>query len=154
MTTDRPPFPRTTCACPDDQAACARPAYLIPSDLAPLLDAAAQLFPLSHPRATLRASRGALVLGPDGIRRIPTIVPATRDGRCIFQARDGRCRVHAVKPFGCAYFDRHMADADSEPRSLWGLHAIEGDPAYSAARAQLAPTGTADHPTASHSPPP
>jgi hypothetical protein len=57
--------------------------------------------------------------------RIPTLVPARRpDGACLFLTTAGECAIHAVAPFGCAFFDAHMATAEADQRSQLGLRAI------------------------------
>jgi len=77
-------------------------------------------------RAHLTApSPGALVLRRGQVGRIPTLVPARRlDGACIFLTKAGRCAIHAVAPFGCAFFDAHMPQAEADWRSKRGLQDI------------------------------
>lgn len=71
------------------------------------------------------SAAGALVRSRGRPFRIPTLVPARRpDGACTFLTADGRCAVHAVSPFGCAFFDTHMADAEADRRSRHGLQAV------------------------------
>ena len=80
---------------------------------------------LSWARRHLLASPGALVMSRGRAFRIPTLVPARRpDGACVFLTAAGRCAVHAVSPFGCAFFDAHMADAEADRRSKRGLQAV------------------------------
>ncbi len=48
----------------------------------------------------------------------PKLVPARQaNGHCQW-FRDGGCTVHAVAPFGCAYFDAHMMPEEVERRGL------------------------------------
>jgi hypothetical protein len=50
---------------------------------------------------------------------IPTLAPAARaDGSCHW-LEGGRCSIHAVSPFGCAYIDAHMSNSDTERRSVF-----------------------------------
>jgi len=70
--------------------------------------------------------------------RIGTIVPKVDEqGRCIFLTEDQRCSIHAVAPFGCAYFDTHMAADEGHARSIWGLRTIQSDPEYLSLREAL-----------------
>jgi len=57
--------------------------------------------------------------------RIHTLVPARRpDGACLFLTEAGHCAIHAVSPFGCAFFDSHMTHAEVNSRSKQGLLAV------------------------------
>ena len=122
--------PRTVCACPGCSAGCRHlPGYLVPADLDRLrthLAPGEEL--LAWARNCLLASPGALVARGGTLFRIPTLVPARRpDGACLFLTEDGRCAVHAVAPFGCAFFDAHQAAAEAGPRSAAGLRAVLAD---------------------------
>jgi hypothetical protein len=118
---------RTACACPDCTRSCRHiPGYLVPADLERLHR---HLAPGQDLRAWakqhLLASPGALVVRRGRPSRILTLVPARRpDGACLFLTEDGRCAVHAVSPFGCAFFDAHMAKAEADRRSKLGLQAV------------------------------
>jgi hypothetical protein len=74
----------------------------------------------------LLASPGATVLDSGQVRQIPTLVPARRgDGACLFlDGRDG-CSIHGVSPFGCAFFDVHQSNEESDRRSGYGLAEID-----------------------------
>ena len=120
-------FPRTICACAECTNNCRHmPGYLIPADL----DGIAQhLSPgedlLAWAGRYLLASPGALVARGRKIFRIPTLVPARRfDRACAFLTVDDRCAIHAIAPFGCAFFDSHMNSEEADRRSTRGLHAI------------------------------
>lgn len=123
-------YPRTVCACPDCGAGCRHlPGYLVPADLDRLRD---HLAPgedlLSWASRHLLASPGALVARAGTVFRIPTLVPARRsDGACLFLTEAGHCGIHAVAPFGCAFFDTHMAVSAADARSSAGLRAVLGD---------------------------
>jgi hypothetical protein len=120
-------FYRTQCDCPECTRSCRHvPAYLIPADLerthrclAPEQDFR------GWARQHLLASPGALVLRGGRAFRIPTLVPARRPGgACVFLTAEGRCAIHAVSPFGCAFFDSHMPHAECDRRSKRGLQAV------------------------------
>jgi hypothetical protein len=67
---------------------------------------------LQFARENLHASEGARVTTDDGrVVSLPTLVPAAQPGgHCKFLVA-GRCAVHAVSPFGCAFIDAHQAEA-------------------------------------------
>jgi hypothetical protein len=54
----------------------------------------------------------------------------------VFLTADDRCSIHAVAPFGCAYFDTHMSYARAHPRSLWLVYSTS-HAGYQALRNQL-----------------
>ena len=126
-------FTRTSCACRDCSVNCRFiPGFLVPEDLESLHHATApHLLPADWARRHLLASPGALVASPQrGVFRIRTLVPARRsDGACTFLAADDRCTVHAVAPYGCAFFDAHMDQNDGVRRSREGLIAVAQDAA-------------------------
>jgi Fe-S-cluster containining protein len=83
------------------------------------------------------ASPGALVMNADGvIRRVGSITPQMRKGRCVFLDEHNRCRIHAVAPFGCSHFDTHMPYNVAHPRSVW-LAQSTMEPRYQALRNEL-----------------
>jgi hypothetical protein len=94
---------RSECACEGCTVNCRfMPGFLIPSDLGRMIPVTAD--PFAWAVENLQASPGALVARDGRTFRIPTLVPASRsDGSCI-HLRDGRCNIHAVSPFGCAFF--------------------------------------------------
>ena len=137
-------FNRTSCACPDCSVSCRFvPGYLVPDDLLRLYIAVNDGWPVFDARRSmlewaerhLRASPGALVAREDERTnrmtyfRIPTLVPATQDGlpACHWLAKDGKCQVHDNAPFGCAFMDAHMGEAEGTNRSAAGLRAIAED---------------------------
>lgn len=116
-----PPFERTICACDQCVQCCKKqPGPLAPSDIAKISSIVTQ--PLKE---LLCDSPGALAKFKeekiDVIRRIRTIVPQMRQGKCVFLTEDNKCGIHAVAPFGCAYFDTHMEKEEGQKRSVW-LH--------------------------------
>jgi Fe-S-cluster containining protein len=84
------------------------------------------------------ASPGSLVkhLATGKIERVGTITPKRVKGRCVFLTEDDRCSIHAVAPFGCAYFDTHMSMEQAHPRSLWLVDSTKRED-YQALRDQL-----------------
>jgi|SRR5215469_13353533 len=117
---------RTSCACQACKQCCrVLSAWLIPSDLERLIPRGAD--PLEWAQSNLLASPGPLVVQvveqkflsrsepPKCERRfvrrrfrVPGLVLAAKaDGSCKFLSATGRCRIHAVSPFGCAFFDGH-----------------------------------------------
>src|SRR5262249_2873753 len=120
-------FCRTQCDCPKCTRCCQHiPGYLIPADLermhrhlAPGQDL--RFWAKEH----LLASPGALVVRGGRSFRIPTLVPARRpDGACVCLTATSQCSIHPLSPFGCAFFDSHMAQAEADRRSKRGLHAV------------------------------
>lgn len=120
---------RTTCDCKLCQVACTLlPGYLVPSDLEKLPQGNLLEWAKEH----LRASPGFKVASTEkrfeGITiRVGTLVPArVSSGACHWYV-GGRCEVHAVSPFGCAYFDEHQSDAEADKRRRLGLVLVRDD---------------------------
>jgi len=66
------------------------------------------------------ASPGSMVKDSLGdVFRVGTITPRYRKGRCVFLNEQDRCEIHAVAPFGCAYFDTHMGWMRGQQLSSW-----------------------------------
>lgn len=120
-------FKRTQCDCSECTRPCHNlPGYLIPDDLPRIHQhVAAQQDLMTWAKEYLLASPGALAMRDGEVFRIPTLVPARRpDGACIFLTAEDRCAIHAVSPFGCAFFDSHTMHAECDRKSKRGLHAI------------------------------
>jgi hypothetical protein len=119
-------FERTVCACDACIPFCRHiPGYLVPADL--------ERWSNSHggddferwASQHLLASPGALVVHGGKLGRIRTLVPARREnGSCVFLTAEGRCSIHALAPFGCAFFDAHQSQAEADRRSQRGLRAV------------------------------
>jgi Fe-S-cluster containining protein len=133
-----PPFARTTCACAECVRCCTtQPGMLAPGEweriVAVIGDAEA--------RRSFVASPGAQVVSMETGRqyRIGTITPRydRRAKRCVFLDDHQRCRIHAVAPAGCAYFDTHQSAMEGQRRSQWFMTEIRDDPEYAALRATL-----------------
>lgn len=100
-------FRRTVCGC----VYCTAPCMYIPgsldvADLERLCPAGQDVFAWAE--VHLRALTN---------KTYPTLVPARQaNGHCHWFF-DGKCAVHGNSPYGCAFFDSHMSDAESEERS-------------------------------------
>ncbi len=113
-------FARTSCVCRRCSICCEHvPGALAPGDLEPMAqhlgygdDVAA------FARDNLLASEGVdVITDRDQIVHLRTLVPATQaNGHCKF-LQAGRCAVHAVSPFGCAFIDAHQSDDEFAVRS-------------------------------------
>jgi hypothetical protein len=110
-------FARTVCGC----AVCQAPCRHIPGslDVADLT----QLCPLGQ---------DLIVWAEEHLRAIvdkgfPTLVPARRDDGHCHWLYEGRCLVHEVSPFSCAFFDSHMTEAEIERRSAATIRARKED---------------------------
>lgn len=127
--TDAPPFKRTTCACQADRENCRRPGYLIPGDIERIAEYTG--LDRSTIEDLIEPGRGAIARLQDTgeIAHIPTLIPATENGWCVFLNR-GLCDIHPVAPFGCAFFDVHMRDAEWQRRARWALPRVAADAAY------------------------
>jgi Fe-S-cluster containining protein len=134
------PFTRTVCACDGCKACCKRqPGHLIPGDverIAGFLRAINDPIPV---RDYLWDSPGAITRNSlTGVeRRVRTITPRFKDGRCVFLDDEEWCRIHPVAPYGCAYFDTHLNLGEAMRRSVWGVRRIDGDENYRLIRGGL-----------------
>lgn len=138
-------FTRTVCACQQCTACCKRqPGSLAHGDFDRIVDWWAEKqkcdreVAFQQIKAQLWASPGALVLDTSDMvtRRIGTITPRMRKGRCVFLNKDDRCTIHEVAPFGCSHFDTHMSKSTAHPRSLWLVHTQQNEE-YQNLRASL-----------------
>ncbi len=112
-------FRRTVCGC----ARCQAPCRHVPGSLAP-----ADLFRLCPP------GQDPFTWAEEHLRAVidkpfPTLVPARRaDGHCHWLF-DGLCAVHPAAPFGCAFFDAHMAADEVARREAATIQARREDAA-------------------------
>lgn len=100
-------FRRTVCGCEFCRAPCKHmPGTLDVADLARLCPAGLEVIPWAeeHLRALTDKS-------------VPTLVPARQANGSCHWLFDGQCAVHGHAPFGCAYFDTHMTDAEAQRRA-------------------------------------
>jgi hypothetical protein len=49
--------------------------------------------------------------------RVPTLVPARQSNGACHWLVEGKCAVHELAPYGCAFFDSHMTAAEANRRS-------------------------------------
>jgi Fe-S-cluster containining protein len=69
----------------------------------------------------LLASPGAIICTQGELITIPTLVPARgADGACRF-LKEGRCSIHAVSPFNCAFFGHEQSREEADALSMRGL---------------------------------
>jgi len=134
-------FTRTKCACENCTACCKRqPGPLANGDFERIAKAQgwAPEIALEMARKHFVASGGALVKDQvtGETTRVGTITPRRVKGRCIFLTADNKCSIHAVAPFGCAYFDTHMSWSVAHPRSLWLVYSTSNE-GYQGLRKQL-----------------
>lgn len=114
--------PRSTCGCGDCRTNCQfMPGFLIPEDLHRIIPNNVE--PFMWAESNLLASPGALVQ-KDGERfRIPTLVPAVKsDGSCINLTNAGACGIHAVAPFGCAFFSCVPEVPGLSAAGIWSIY--------------------------------
>lgn len=138
-------FTRTSCACEQCVSCCKRqPGALAAGDLDRIVSFVAQRqgctleVAFERVKAQIWASPGALVMDTETgqFRRVGSITPRMRKGRCVFLDQNDRCSIHAVAPFGCAYFDMHMPHSVAHPRSVWLALSTE-NPSYTHQRKEL-----------------
>jgi hypothetical protein len=98
-------FARKVCACDGCKLNCKfMPGYLIPADLQRMIPEGAD--PKKWAEENLLASPGAMVMKDGKVLRVRTLVPKTKkNGECIHLTADSACGIHAIAPFGCAFFD-------------------------------------------------
>ena len=112
-------FARTACACRRCSISCEHvPGALAPPDLPRMAAHLGYSNVETFARENLLASDGVLVETDQGKRvTLRTLVPATKaDGSCKF-LEGGRCTIHAVSPFGCAFIDAHQSDEEYAARA-------------------------------------
>lgn len=112
-------FQRTVCGCEYCRAPCRHmPGSLDVADLESLCPAGQDVF------AWAEQHLRALVNKP-----YPTLVPARQaNGHCHW-LYEGRCVVHDRSPYGCAFFDRHMSEAEAQRRADATIQARQADAA-------------------------
>lgn len=105
------------------------------------VDTVAWLFFVASPGAVVR------VKGSGENVRVGTITPGMDGDHCRFlDVATGKCRIHPVAPFGCAYFDTHMGATEGARRSLWGVQRIAASREYHELREEL-PVATSWRPS-------
>lgn len=132
---DKSEFQRTTCACSECVKCCKRqPGPLAYGDFERITEHLG--VSRDEGKELFCASPGALVRVGQQTVRVGSITPKMRRGRCVFLDENDRCKIHAVAPFGCAYFDTHMGRDTAMPRSLW-LVKSQSDHDYQMLRDEL-----------------
>lgn len=106
-------YRRTSCGCAECRTNCRfMPGMLIPSDLTRMIPQ--NVDPFAWALDNLAASPGAIASKGGEKFRIHTLVPATKkDGSCK-NLIGVKCSIHAVSPFGCAFFDCGSMEFDSD----------------------------------------
>lgn len=100
-------FARTECAC----ERCTAPCRHIPGSLA--VEDLMRLWPGEQDIFTWAAEHLRAIVD----KTFPTLVPARHiNGHCHW-LYEGKCLVHENAPYGCAFFDTHMTQAESQRRS-------------------------------------
>ena len=131
-------FKRSVCACHECTANCKFiPGYLVPADIKRISRSLGYSNVVTFALENLAASPGATVMNAEGrVLQIPTLVPQRRaDGSCKFLDGQNRCTIHAVSPFGCAFFDAHQSTDEANRKSSRGLQEVAGQ--WLAGRASL-----------------
>jgi Fe-S-cluster containining protein len=131
-------FERSVCACRECTANCKFiPGYLVPADIERISRSLGYSNVVTFALENLAASPGATVMNSEGrVFQIPTLVPQRRaDGSCKFLDGQNRCTIHAVSPFGCAFFDAHQSADEANRKSGRGLQEVAGQ--WVAGRASL-----------------
>lgn len=121
-------YTRTCCACASCILNCRHiPGYLLPQDVERIACHLGYTNPALFACDHLLASPGATVMNSETGRtfQIPTLVPRRgEDGACVFLDDGNRCRIHAVSPYGCAFFDCRQTDEEANRRSARGLQEV------------------------------
>jgi hypothetical protein len=116
-------FKRTVSTAPEDIKNCRyMPGFLIPADVPRMAAQEGHKNAVLWGLQRLLASPGARVLWKGRETRIRTLVPARTQetGHCQW-FKDSRCTIHAVAPFGCAFFDTQQGLAEVNARSQKSL---------------------------------
>jgi hypothetical protein len=103
------------------------PGFLIPADIPRIASFLGYTNLGQFARECLMASPGSLAkdLITGKVFRIPTLTPqAQPNGACKFLTAEGRCSIHAVSPYGCAFYDSHEPIAVANKKTLVALRVI------------------------------
>lgn len=113
-------FERTACSCRRCTISCEHvPGALCPDDLLPMATFLGYRDVETFARDHLLASEGVVItIAATGEKvTLRTLVPASKaDGSCKFLS-DGRCVIHTVSPYGCAFIDAHQSDGEYSVRA-------------------------------------
>ncbi|HEV8058854.1 MAG TPA: hypothetical protein VGP68_03225 [Gemmataceae bacterium] len=112
-------FTRTICACAICQAPCHHiPGSLDVADLPRLCPPSQNVFTWAEEHLRAIVDKG-----------YPTLVPSRGANSHCHWLFEGRCSVHAVAPYSCAFFDSHMTDVEIDRRSAATIKARRDDAA-------------------------
>jgi hypothetical protein len=106
------------------------PGFLIPADLKRMIPP--DVDPFSWAEKNLRASPGVGIknLETGEVFHVPTLRPARGlDKACIF-LRKGKCSIHRVAPFECAFFDCRNTSAVLRQAGILAIHEAQPDSLY------------------------
>ena len=113
-------FERTSCSCRRCTISCEHvPGALCPDDLQAMAAHLGYRDVAAFAKENLVASEGVEVtVAATGEKvSLRTLVPASKaDGSCKFLL-DGRCTIHAISPYGCAFIDAHQSDDEYAVRA-------------------------------------
>jgi Fe-S-cluster containining protein len=115
-------FARTSCSCRRCTISCEHvPGALCPNDI----EAMAQHLGYTNVQAF---ARDCLSIAATGERvTLRTLVPLSQsNGSCTFLS-DGKCQIHPVSPYGCAFIDAHQSESDYAIRADALYRAIYND---------------------------
>ncbi len=113
-------FTRSSCDCAECKKNCVYiPGFLAVEDLRMLTEHLGYTDEKSFARDHLLASPGAVVGNDDGKKwRVSTLVPRRgQNGACHWYTEDEKCAVHAVSPYGCAFFSHALSAEEGHERS-------------------------------------
>lgn len=119
-------FKRVKCACRRCQINCEyMPGYLVPEDVERIMKHLGYDDPIAFARDNLRFSEDTIVKKGSTTYAIGTLVPRRqKGGSCKFLTPEGRCGIHEVSPFGCAFFGGKMSKDEEDQRAEVSLARI------------------------------
>lgn len=127
----KPPFPRSVCDCDECAAHCRRGSgFLAPGDAERIeryTRRPVQTFPAPAAIVGGTLDGTLFTLNVPGVMLSKRLV-GDRAGQCVYFTSDGRCAIHAVSPFGCAYYDAHISREESDQRTRWWIEQQLGVP--------------------------
>lgn len=133
-------YSRTKCGCAQCTTLCRyMPGVLIPDDIHRIANhLGAPIDIIGWAKEHFYASGGWKIVVDGTIVRVPSLVPAKKsDGSCIFLTNDGKCSIHEVAPYGCAFFDTHMDGDEGDKRSTTAVRVVMRDHANKGVYSQI-----------------
>ena len=114
---------RTCCACKKCTEHCfEKPGYTLPGEIKIIASYLGRTDVEEFTEEHFMASRKTRVLIGDRQYVVPTLSPKLMDGKCVFLDDNGRCTIHPVSPYGCAYFDHHQDFETANQRVRDGIN--------------------------------